>query len=52
MWKKGIVLFAICIAVVVALEIIFKMAGFGKFGNSLGYGVPAVFAIRANIDYQ
>ena len=36
---------------VIALELLLVMIGFGQFGKALGYGVSAVFAIRANIDY-
>ena len=28
------------------------MIGFGQVGKALGYGVSAVLAIRANIDYD
>ena len=50
MWRKGISLFVVCAAVVFALELLLVMIGFGQFGKALGYGVSAVFAIRANID--
>ena len=51
MWRKGISLFIVCAAVVIALEFLLVMIGFGQFGKALGYGVSAVFAVRANIDY-
>ena len=51
MWRKGISLFIVCVAVVIALEFLLVMIGFGQFGKALGYGVAAVFAVRANIDY-
>jgi len=51
MWRKGISLFVVCAAVVIALELLLVMIGFGQFGKAVGYGVSAVFAIRANIDY-
>jgi len=51
MWRKGISLFVVCVAVVIALEFVLVMIGFEQFGRALGYGVAAVFAMRANIDY-
>ena len=51
MWKKAIALFLVCLVVVVVLEIALEMAGLGRFGKALTYGVGAVYAIRANIDY-
>jgi hypothetical protein len=51
MWKKAISLFLVCLVVVVVLEIALEMAGLGRFGKSLTYGVGAVYAVRANIDY-
>lgn len=51
MWRKGLALFVVCVVVVIVLEAIFDLLGYGRFGKSLGYGVAAVFAVRANIDY-
>jgi hypothetical protein len=51
MWKKAIALFVVCAAAVLVLAVLLEMAGFGQFGKSLGYGVAAIFAVRANIDY-
>lgn len=51
MWKKGLSLFLICLSAVIALEVILVMIGFPQLGKALGYGVAAVFAMRANIDY-
>lgn len=51
MWKKAIALFMVCAVLVVVLGVILEMAGFGQFARSLGYGVAAIFAVRANIDY-
>jgi hypothetical protein len=51
MWRKGISLFVVCFAVVIALELLLVMIGFGPIGKALGYGISAVYAIRANIDY-
>jgi Protein of unknown function (DUF2628) len=51
MWKRGLSLFAACVVVVVVLGLIFDALGYGRFGNSLGYGAAAMFAVRANIDH-
>ncbi|CAN7264277.1 DUF2628 domain-containing protein [Polaromonas sp. LjRoot131] len=51
MWKKAISLFVVCVAVVLLLQFVLEMAGLGRFSNSLGYGVAAIFAARSNIDY-
>ena len=51
MWKKGIALFFVCFIAVLLLEIVLNMFGFAKMGKALGYGVSAVFAVRANVDY-
>lgn len=51
MWKKAITLFVVSLAIVVLLEILLEMAGLGRFGKALTYGVAAVYAVRANIDY-
>ena len=51
MWKKAITLFVVSVAIVVILEIALEMAGLGRFGKALTYGVAAVYAVRANIDY-
>ncbi|MGB4075472.1 DUF2628 domain-containing protein [Pseudomonas sp.] len=51
MWKKGLSLFVVCAAAVIALGIGLDYLGYGKLANALGYGVGAVFAVRANIDY-
>lgn len=51
MWKKGLALFALSTLVVVVLATVCEVLGFGVLGNALGYGVAALFATRANIDY-
>ncbi len=51
MWRKAISLFLVCVVVVVILELLLEVAGFGSVGRAPGYGVAAVFAVRANIDY-
>lgn len=51
MWKKGLALLLACVLVVIVLSIALEYFGLGKIANALGYGVSAVFAMRANIDY-
>ena len=51
MWKKGLALLLACVLVVIVLSIALGYFGLGKIANALGYGVSAVFAMRANIDY-
>lgn len=51
MWRRGLSLMVVCIAVVAGLEIMFELLGWKRLGNALGYGVAAVYAVRANIDY-
>lgn len=51
MWKKAITLFVVCLVLVVILGMLLEWAGLGRFGSSLGYGVAAIFAVRAKIDY-
>jgi len=51
MWKRGMALFAVCVLAVVILSLILEYFGYGSLSRSLGYGVSAIFAVRANIDY-
>jgi len=51
MWKKGLVLLGICVLILLVLDIVFQLLGLSQLGNAVGYGVGAVFAVRANIDY-
>lgn len=51
MWRKGIVLFLICVVVVLILELALAKMGFGKLGSAVTFGTAAVYATRANIDY-
>lgn len=51
MWKRGLTLFLAAAVLVVVLGMILEYFGFGEFARALGYGVGAVFAVRANIDY-
>lgn len=51
MWKKGVALFGLLLIIVLALGFVLDHFGFEKIANALGYGIGAVFAVRANIDY-
>ncbi|MBU1329731.1 MAG: DUF2628 domain-containing protein [Gammaproteobacteria bacterium] len=51
MWKKGLALFVVCAAVVIPLGFGLDYLGYGTIANALGYGISAIFASRANIDY-
>jgi hypothetical protein len=51
MWKRGLVLFLGMAVLVIIGAIILEYFGFGRLGRALGYGMAAVFALRANIDY-
>lgn len=51
MWKKALVLFAICFLILVVLELTLSLVGLGRLGNAVGYGIGAIFAVRANIDF-
>lgn len=51
MWRRGILLFAVCVAAVIVIDIALGLIGLEKFGKALGYGVAGVFAVRANADY-
>jgi hypothetical protein len=51
MWKKGLALFLVCAVVVITLSIGLDYLGYSRVANALGYGVAAIFAARANIDY-
>jgi uncharacterized protein YebE (UPF0316 family) len=51
MWRKAISLFALMAAIVIALGLVLDAFGLERVANALGYGVGAVFAVRANIDY-
>jgi hypothetical protein len=51
MWRKAIVLAAIVVGALMALEIVLNVAGIGQVAKVLGYGGAAVFGARANLDY-
>jgi hypothetical protein len=51
MWRKALVFTGLAIVAIVVLSIALEMAGLDRFAKALGYGVAALFATRANIDY-
>ena len=51
MWRKALSLFGACLLAILVLSVVLELVGLGRFGNALGYGAAALFAIRANIDY-
>ena len=51
MWKKGFAMFAIGVVAILLLSFVLEIAGLSRFNKALGYGMAAVFAVRANIDY-
>ncbi len=51
MWKKGLLMFVVGVVAIVVLSMVMELMGLGRMANALGYGVSAVFAMRANIDY-
>lgn len=51
LWKKALVLFAICLAVSLVADVVLRVLGLARFSDATTFGVAAVFALRANIDY-
>ncbi len=51
MWKKGLALFLMLFLIAILLGLGLEYIGYGKFAKSLGYGISAIFALRANLDY-
>lgn len=51
MWRKSLALFVACFAVTLVIELLLMLVGWQRFGKLLTYGVAAIFAMRANIDY-
>ena len=51
MWRKALSMSLICFVVLFVIGIILDALGVSFLDRALGYGVAAVFAIRANIDY-
>jgi hypothetical protein len=47
LWKKALVLFAICVVVVVVADLVMG----DRLGNAIGIATGALFAVRANIDF-
>lgn len=52
MWRKGLLLFVACVAVLAVLSAVLELSGFGHaVSAALGYATGAVFAVRANVDF-
>ncbi len=51
MWRKAISLFTVCVLAATILELVLQSLGFAVLGKAVGYGIAAIFAVRANIDY-
>lgn len=51
MWRKAISLFSVCVLAATILEFVLQSLGFAALGKAVGYGIAAIFAVRANIDY-
>ena len=51
MWRKALAMSLICFVVLFVIGIILDALGISFLDRALGYGVAAVFAVRANIDY-
>jgi hypothetical protein len=47
LWRQAVLYFVSAFVVVLLLE----AAGLGKFSRGVGYGLAAVYALRANISY-
>lgn len=47
LWRQAVLYFIIAVAILFLLEAM----GFGRFSRGVGYGVAAVYALRANISY-
>ena len=51
MWRKGLSLFALSVVIIVVVELVLSQFGYAKLGSAASYGVGAIYAVRANIDY-
>lgn len=51
MVKKALLFLVLAFAFNVALSLLMETVGLGEYDRYLVYGIAAVFAIRANIDY-
>lgn len=47
LWRRAVLYFIIAVAILFLLEAM----GLGRFSRGVGYGVAAVYALRANISY-
>ena len=47
LWRQAVVY----LACAVALVMVFELMGLGQFARGVGYGVAAVYAMRANVSY-
>jgi ABC-type branched-subunit amino acid transport system permease subunit len=48
LWRQALVYVLLAIALVTLLE----FAGLGQFGRAVGYGLAAIYAVRANVSYD
>jgi hypothetical protein len=51
MWRKALSLFLVCAAVAISVGLVMEHFGYERFAQAISYGLAAVFAARANIDY-
>lgn len=51
MWRRGLVLFGICLVAILILEALLAALGLEALSRVLGFGASAVYALRANADY-
>jgi Protein of unknown function (DUF2628) len=51
LWRKAITFFVLGVVVLTALSLALGAAGVDGASRAFGYGLAAVFATRANIDY-
>lgn len=51
MWKRGFLMFTGLIVVIFVIAMLLELIGYGQINKYLGYGVAAIFALRANVDY-
>jgi len=51
LWRKAITFLIVAVIIVASLSIVLNNATFDVVDRALGYGLAAIFATRANIDY-
>ena len=51
MWRRGVTLLVVAVIVVAMIDIVFGLMGWARLGSALGYGIAAIYAVRANLDY-